>query len=339
MIKYPKSIKKKDTIGITATSMGIVDNINKLEKAYENVEMLGYKVVETSNVRTNSKFVSSDGKTRAYEFIKLWKNKNINMISQLVGGEFLMEMLPFIDKDDILSNEPKWVTGYSDSSLLNYYLTTNFNIATVTCSNILSFGMQKPHKSLLKQFEFLEGVDKFVQESYELYEKEKFPRDINIIHPSYNLTDKVEYKNLYDGSNVKIEGRLIGGCIDVIFHLLGTPFDNTVNFCNQFEEGMLWYLENCELQITELYRVLWQMKQAGWFKNANGFIVGRTRSDLSMEDLEYTDVLHKVFDDMNVSVIYDVDFGHVAPQWTMVNGAFASFEYEKGKGKIILEMK
>ena len=125
----------------------------------------------------------------------------------------------------------------------------------------------------------------------------------------------------------------------MLMHLLGTPFDNTIKFCNQFDEGMIWYLENCELAIPTLYRVLWQMKQSGWFKNANGFIIGRTRANNSVEDFEYLDVLHNVFDDMKVPVIYDVDIGHVAPQWTMINGSFAKFEYNLGKGKIIQKMK
>ena len=41
-----------------------------------------------------------------------------------------------------------------------------------------------------------------------------------------------------------------------------------------------------------------------------------------------------ILKELNVPVIYDVDIGHTDPQWTMVNGAFAEFEYKDGKGKI-----
>ena len=339
MIKYPDKVSKDKLIGITATSLGITsdDYLQRLKNTYKNLDILGYKYIETANVRTNRKFASSDGKTRAEQFMDLWKNDNIDLISQLCGGEFLMDMLPYIDKNVINSCNPKWVTGYSDSSLLNYVLTTNFNIATATTSNIIHFCMTPLHKSLLKQFEILENRGESVQESFDLYEGEKFPQEIRAYAP-YNLTDKVEYKNLYNESSVKFEGRLIGGCIDVLVHLLGTPFDNTVNFCKQFDEGILWYLENCELSVLELYRVLWQMKQSGWFKNSNGFIIGRTWSSETIEDYEYIDALHNAFDSLDVPVIYDVDFGHVSPQWTMINGAYAEFEYENGKGKIIQKM-
>lgn len=65
-----------------------------------------------------------------------------------------------------------------------------------------------------------------------------------------------------------------------------------------------------------------------------GFIIGRTKSSECVQDFEYLDVLHKIFDDMNIPVVYDVDFGHQPPQWTMINGSFANFEYNDGKGKI-----
>lgn len=340
MIKYPSKIKKGDTIGVTATSSGITidSSAKRLENAYMNLRDIGYECVETDNVRTNKKFVSSDGKTRANQFMDLWKSQNISMIAQVWGGEFLMEMLPYIDKNVINNNSPKWVTGYSDSSLLNYFLTTNFNIATATTSNILHFGMNPLHKSLINQMDILKNCSKSVQENFELFEKEKIYSDEKIYEP-YNLTDKVNYVHLYNRDTDMISGRLLGGCADALVHLIGTQYDNTVNFCNQFDEGIIWYLENCEMPLPTLYRTLWQMKQSGWFNNANGFIIGRTRSNEAIEDFEYLDVLHNIFDSMNVPVVYDVDFGHVAPQWTMINGAYAKFEYYNGKGKITQEMK
>ena len=339
MIKYPEKIKKGDIIGVVATSMGIIVDVynNRLDKAYENAKNMGYHIIETESVRKNEKFVSADGKTRASEFMKLWENNNIRLIAQVYGGEFLMEMLPYINSEVILNNSAKWVTGYSDSSLLNFYLTTNFNIATATTANIIDFGIGKIDNSLLKQFEILEDGKKSVQYNFKLYEKEKYSNeDKNRF--GYNLTEQVKYNNLYGKEKEKFSGRLIGGCIDTISQLLGTPYDKTVEFCNSFKEGMLWYLEDCELNILELYRTLWRMKISGYFKNINGIIFGRTSVNTQIEDFSYLDVLHKIFDDMNIPVIYDVDFGHVAPQWTMINGSYATFEYDNKKGSIVQEM-
>lgn len=337
MIKYPAKLTKNKKIGVTATSMGMKEEnfTIRIDNAYKNLEKLGYKCIETNNVRTNKKLVSSDGKTRAKEFMELWQDENIGVIAQVHGGEFLIEMLPYLDKNILEKNPPKWTTGYSDSSLLNFYLTTNFNIATATTANIIAFGMETLDSSLTNQLKILEKPLVSEQNNFDLYEAYYFDRSVEFkIFPSYNLTHKVEYKSLYEDKAITIEGRVIGGNLESIPQLLGTQYDNTKNFCSNFEEGMLWYLEYCELTLPYLYRTLYQMKQGGWFNNAKGFLIGRTRSKESVEDFGYLDVLHKIFDDLNVPVIYDVDIGHVAPQWTMINGSYAKFEYDSGKGKI-----
>ena len=39
-------------------------------------------------------------------------------------------------------------------------------------------------------------------------------------------------------------------------------------------------------------------------------------------------------DELSVPVIYDIDCGHVPPQMTVINGAYAEIEVENGKGQI-----
>ena len=53
-----------------------------------------------------------------------------------------------------------------------------------------------------------------------------------------------------------------------------------------------------------------------------------------LKDLTYEDAMIDILKDLNVPVIYDVDVGHTDPQWTIVNGTFAEFEYKDGKGTI-----
>jgi len=141
-----------------------------------------------------------------------------------------------------------------------------------------------------------------------------------------------EYKILRKNENTKVSGRLIGGCIDVIKTILGTPYDNVNNFCNQFKEGMIWYLENCEMLVADLYRSLWQMREAGWFNNVNAFLIGRTLSKEPIGEYTYLDAINDSLAKFNVPIIYDIDVGHIPPQMTFINGAYAEFEYINSKG-------
>lgn len=339
MINYPKFLKAGDTIGITAPSDGA--NLEKIDLSISKLKEYGFNITETSNVRTriDDELVSSKANIRAEQFISLWQDKSVNAIISASGGDFLMEIFPYLEKyDDVLSNKEniKWFQGFSDNSSLLHYLTTKYNIATINGGNIGSFAMNDWHDSIIDNYNIL-TLDKneYTQYSFEKYQISDYTR---VPGDSYNLTEKVEYKSLANKEYEKFEGVIIGGCIDVLSQLLGTKYDNTVNFCKQFE-SIIWHLDDCELSVASLYRTLWQMKQAGWFFNTKGIILGRTMAPKEYEKLTFDHVLNKVFSDLNIPVIYDVDIGHVMPQWTIINGSYTTFELDNGKGKITQKLK
>ena len=331
---YPSNVKNNKVIALIASSAGIKKKKDKrrLDLAIKNINNLGYKTKYNKNILENKKFVSGSGASRAFEFMKYWSDDKIDVISQIRGGELLLEMIPYIDSKIILNHSPKWLFGYSDSSLLNFYITTNYNIATINSSNILHFSMDNIHKSLYSIIDCI-SKDKIIQNSFKYYEKKK--KHCN----NYNLDSLVKYKSLYKEKEIIIKGRIIGGCLEAISEIVGTKYDNVRNFCSSFKEGMIWYLDIFDSNPLDLYRKLWQLKEAGWFLNINGILIGRTRSKKRIGDFTYLDSFHKIFDDMNIPVIYDVDIGHVMPQFAIINGSFATFTYKNGKGNIIQEKK
>lgn len=330
-IKYPRKVNENDYIGITAISMP--GNELKVLAAEENLKKLGFKVLKTENVFKKYKLVSSSGKERAKQFMNLWKDAKVSHIIAARGGEFSMEMIPYLHeyKEELMTLPAKWMQGYSDTSLINFYLTTNYNIGTVHAQNLGDYSMKDMHKALIDTLNMvkLEENDEYIQESFDKYAGIE---DTDEIGASYNLVHDSKYKCLTGEKNVKIEGRVIGGCIDVIKTIIGTKYDKTNKFCSQFDEGMLWYLENCEMSVMDLYRSLWQMREAGWFDNVKGFLIGRTLKSETVDDYTYLDALQDALGTLNVPIIYDVDIGHVPPQITCINGAYGEFKYDSGKG-------
>lgn len=332
VIVYPEKIKKGDTVGITAVSMPANDE--KIDIAIENLKELGLRVIETNNVRQDG-IVSSDGRTRAEELLELYKNPDVKYIIAARGGEFLMEMLPFIDENrDIIKNNLKWIQGFSDPSLLNLYITANFNIATINMENVSEYAMKPRFKSIQNAIDFIFSNDiEFIQESFEKYQKEEFEEG-NL--KGYNLTEDDIYE--CEQMQAKFSGRLIGGCIDT-FHLIsGTKMDNIKNFVSQFEdEGVIWYLDNCELSPCEFYRRLWYMDQMGYFENVRGFLIGRSMMQNNDDSFNFKSAVERALKKFNVPIVYSVDIGHIPPQMYIVNGALGEFEYNNGKG--ILKQK
>lgn len=332
---FPNRIRKGKLIGTTAVSMSCVDERDclRLENAYKTFDKFGFGAIETANVRSKEIIVSSSGEERAKQFLSLWQNKDVDWIIATSGGEILMEMLPYLQIDEA---NAKWIQGYSDVSLLLYYITTKWQIATINGANVKSFGMEPLHESLVKNFEVLQNASTFKQKSFELFEGTRSESD-NPYEP-YNLTDKVCYKALCLEKDNFVAGRIIGGCFDVLSVLFGTPFDNTRAFCKENSDGMLWYIDNCEMNLAEFRRRIWQADFNGWFENANGFLIGRTPVAKEYFDYKYEDMLHDCFDKYQVPVFYDVDIGHIAPQWTMINGAYGEFKFYDGKGELTQKM-
>lgn len=338
---YPKNLEKGYKIGVTATSSGLDSETDhrRLESAIEYFNELAYPVVETNNVRQEEKGRSSDGQTRANELMELYKNPDVAAIISASGGNYLFEMLEYLDVD-LIKNNPKWFQGYSDNTGLTFTITTNLDIATIYSNNFGSFGMKDKHRSLIDNIRILQGQD-FTQYSFDKYEANYHERVTGL--ESYVLDEDVSWKNIYmeDPDNgISMEGRAIGGCLDVLLNLVGTRYDKTKEFISRYkEDGILWYLESYDLSSEKLSVGLWQLKEAGWFENANGFIFGRPAMYSSFYDIDYDEALLSVLGDLNLPIIMDADIGHRSPQFTMINGALAKVESKDGKGNIIFERR
>lgn len=268
-MQYPTFLKPGDTIGVTATSAGNGDelHIRKVESAISEFRKRGYFIKETPNVRTDNRGRSSSKTKRAEEFMSLMQNPEVKAIITARGGEFLLEILPFLDFETIQKN-PKWVQGYSDTTGLGFCITTICEIATIYGENFGAFGMQPWHVSLEENLALLEGKER-IQNSFEKYQ-EGWQEEITGLEP-YKLTKKVEWKNAKGEEEISLEGRLLGGCLDSLISLVGTKWDNVMKFCQKYEnDGIIWFLDNCELTSEGVLRGLWQLKEAGWFTRSQG---------------------------------------------------------------------
>lgn len=324
---YPEFLKENDLIGITAPSAGVGHKIESFEKSLNSLKKNGFKIIETENVRNDS-FVSSTALERVNQIAELVNNNEVKMVLSATGGDFLIEILPLLNLENIAKN-PKWFMGYSDPTTLLYLITTKLDIATLYGVNAGSFDQTVLHESLKNNIEIIKG-NIVQQNSFKLYEAEKSD-EID----GYNLSQKVYWEAL--NGNVNINGRIIGGCLDCLRLLPGTKFDYTKQFIQKYkDDGIIWYFDIYSMSSEEVYCALFQMKQAGWFENIKGVIVGRV---LYKEEfcVTYQEALKRIFED--IPIIFNADIGHVSPKMTIINGSIAKIESKEGKGKINFELK
>lgn len=124
----------------------------------------------------------------------------------------------------------------------------------------------------------------------------------------------------------------------MLLNLVGTRFDHTKEFIEKYkEEGIIWYLESFALDSESVTRGLWQLKEAGWFRYAKGFVFGRPMFFDHEYYIPYEEAVLSVLNELNVPIILDSDIGHKAPQMTIINGGYATVKSKGGKGSISFE--
>ncbi len=337
-MRYPKALKKGDCIGITAPSCGIKEeDFLRIDNAKKQLEEKGFRVIETPNVRTNFKGRSSSKEERAKEFMELWKNPEVKSIILANGGDFLCEMLDILDFKKIKNMEPKWIQGFSDCTILSYVFTLNLDIATIYGPTYKAFGMNNWHISLENSINLMQNKE-IIQNSYEKYQEFKgfdVEDENKDLYSGYDLTKKVEWKNLKNEKTIEFTGRAIGGCFDVIKNLIGTKYDKVKEFIKKYkDDGIVWFLEVFEASTPSLFCNLWQMKNAGYFENCKGIIFGRPLMVRKDYDISYEETIKDIFKGEKFPVILDADIGHVPPQIPIVTGSIISVKSQNGKGEI-----
>lgn len=347
-MNYPENLKLGSTIGICAPSCGIVekDKLKKLDLAIKQLEELGYKVKETQSVRNQINGRSNTAKIRAKEFMELYENPDVKLILCATGGDFLSEMLDELDWNKLKVLPPKWIQGYSDITGLGFLFNVLLDIPTMYCQTVKDYAMRPLYKNLVDALEIEKG-NEVIQNSFEMHEKitnlfeETLPKEDNeSLERTYNLTEKTEWKNLNGEKKIVIQGRTIGGCLDCIRFLFGTKYDKINEYINRHaNDGIIWFLECFEMSTSSLYLTLWQMKNAGYFKNCSGVIFGRSLFMREDYDISFEETIKQAMYELKIPIILDADIGHVAPQLAIVNGALVKIESGGGKGIVYTKLK
>jgi muramoyltetrapeptide carboxypeptidase LdcA involved in peptidoglycan recycling len=181
----------------------------------------------------------------------------------------------------------------------------------------------------------------FQQHSYDTYQREDQKQQPGKALAGYNKTEPVAIKCLGEERDIQISGRLIGGCLDVLQHLVGTKFDRVKEFNTRYgTDGIIWFFEACDLNVMGIQTALWQLRQAGWIdENCRGIIFGRPANPNSLWDTDLPTAYIQALDGLNIPVIYDLDIGHCPPCWTLISGSFATVTKHQNQAKISYQLK
>lgn len=330
-MRYPEPIKKNGTIALAAPSFGctIEPYKTRLEAAILNLKSKGYDIREAPHVRLDEAIGRSGPEdVLGAELNGLYLSPETDAVLSVGGGELMCEVVPYIDFEAISKARPKWYMGYSDNTNFTFLSATLADTAAIYGPCFPAFGLRGEHQSVKDALGILTG-EKLKIKSYPKWERNE--RDETDPLAPYDLTERTEYRYTNtDGKRTELRGRLLGGCGDLLFTLLGTRFDRVKEFNKKYgDDGIIWFIEFCDLHPLDVRRALWAMREAGWFEKAKGFLIGRP---LNFGEEQYSLTMYEAVNGavgrLGVPIIQDVDIGHLPPMMPIVTGSFAEVRAE-----------
>lgn len=344
-MRYPSFLAPGDVVGVTSPSSGVPHSLQpRLDAAIADVESHGF-AVRVGDCMGAEAIASAPAEQRAGELMGMLLDPVVKAIVPPWGGEIAIDLLEHLDFDAISNAEPTWVVGYSDMSTIITPLTCLTGIATIHGVNL----MDTPYRPADGMIGWLDIVSGAVEQEFSQISRgrhrssgwDDYSVPARETPREFTLDARSPWSLLCPGKDgvSSMEGRLIGGCIEVLSPFSGSSYLDVEAWRKMHCDGdaTIVYLEAAEANAAKVFRSLMGMRYCGLFDGAAGVLVGRTRSE-AVEGFTHDDAVRDALSPLGVPVIAGVDCGHVPPYMPFINGARASVTLGDGVGRVVQQL-
>jgi len=322
--KKPKKLHPGDLVAIISPSWGGPSLFPHIyEHGLKVINNWGLKIKEMPTARASVDYLWANPKIRANDINNAFKDKNIKAIISSIGGDDSVRILPFLDRHTIKEN-PKILLGFSDTTTLHVYCSINGLVTFYGPSIMAGFSQMG---SLSLDFEnhvkymLFSNSNKYVYKGYKKHCEgyEDWSKKENT-----GKTKKLENNTPWQfiqGQKIA-EGRLFGGCIEVLEFLKGTDFWPE----REFWKNKVLFLETSENKpsITQVRDFLRNYGMQGILSRLSALLFGRARDYTKKEKYDLNDMIIKVvnkeFGLKKIPIVTEMDFGHTDPQFVLPLG-------------------
>jgi muramoyltetrapeptide carboxypeptidase LdcA involved in peptidoglycan recycling len=332
--KAPQKLQAKDKVAIVSPSSGCANLFPwvyelGMQRLREDFDLLP---IEFPTARQTSDYLEKNPRARANDINNAFADSQIKAVIATTGGLDEIRILPYLNKD-IISQNPKMFLGYSDNTNIHLYLYNLGIISYYGCSIMSQFAMQGGMHHYTKQYITRVFFEPRIGEVYDSPEWTDFDLDWS---QKENLT-KVRPLEKSPGwvwqnfNNKKIEGRLFGGCLEILnLHLAANSYLLNINEFN----NIVLYVETSEELPSAgfVYRFFAALGERGFLQRLKALLIAIPKSQFmdqvppeGRKDFMINQRLfiNKALQDYNMTklpVIFNLHFGHIDPQIIIPNG-------------------
>lgn len=338
MIK-PKRLRRGDKVAVVSLSKGLLGEDftrHNLDIGKKRLEDLELEVIFMPHALKGIDYVAKHPEKRANDLIQAFEDDTIKGIICAIGGDDTYRTIPYLMENtkfkELVVSKPKIFTGFSDTTInhLIFYklgLTTYYGMAYIPDLGEISETML-PYTEHYFNYYFENSLNYEVINPSDTWYDERLDFSVNALG-----TERVSHKDkkgyeLLQGK-VVFEGKLLGGCIDSLYDMLTpkTYLDEpqVIEHYDIFPDLTTWqdkvlFIETSEVKESpEVFEeMLTLLKSKGILDVVNGILVGKPQDEVFYE--EYKQALTKVVDNKNISIVYNVNFGHATPRCVLPYG-------------------
>lgn len=267
-----------DTIGVVgvANSLELDNRYEDFYRAEKLFQSKGFKVKRGKYVLEDYYGTAGTREQKAEDMMNMFKDEEVKAIVCLEGGQNCNTFIDLLDYDVIKQN-PKIITGYSDITVLLQTIYNKTGLVTFSGPDFVCFG-EDDGEEKYKEFEnaFVnKRIDKFI-----------------------NGNKKVIRKG-------NVEGKIIGTNLACMMYLLGTEYLPDM-------QDKILLIESLETSPNECQRRFAHLKQYGMFDKVKGIVVGYNYDLQKNGDVypQMEDILLDYTKEYNFPIIKCNDFGH-----------------------------
>ncbi|RJX33645.1 MAG: LD-carboxypeptidase [Desulfurivibrio sp.] len=231
----PLSLQKGDTIGLVAPA-GPFDE-EEFARGVQILDQYGFKLRIPRELATRHNYLAGQDRHRAAIFHEIWRDPEVKAVLAVRGGYGSLRILPAIDYQ-LLRLQPKILIGFSDITALHCAIFQQTGLVTFHGPMVTTLA-KSDRESLLSFFDTItSGSCRPITD-----------QALEILKPG------------------RAAGRLSGGNLTTLVHLLATPFE--VSWRDR-----IVLLEDVGEAPYRIDRMLTQLKMAGRFAGIRGLILG-----------------------------------------------------------------
>lgn len=286
----------------------------------------GFNIIEADNLRKKTGHTAGTIKERVDAIHKLLRDDNVDILLAYWGGANTNEILPHLDYE-LFKQYKKPIVGFSDTTALLLAVNKICNIKTYIGPSGITFDKPDPFEYTYEYFEKL-----LLNKESEILIKdsEYFADDLYFLRKDsdYRIKNRNEGRKVF--SHGCIEAEIIAGNIQTLLVLAGTRFFPDL-------KGKVLFLEEEEGQGTDMiHRFFTHLSQVIDLNDLAGICIGRfcSQSGFSEDDSEEM-IYNEVFKNLDIPIIYNLDFGHSDPMFTLPIGGKVLIDTKKNILKII----